>query len=200
MPDVTIRDIAGPEGKFTPSIMTVNAAIILGCGASIRNYPWTRLPSSVVKVGTNRSWAWTWSDRHVVADSEHWEREPGVYREMEKGGRLWSVGPFPVGACFPLGPERTWGSPTGGIATGIGSTGSVVFMALQLVAALIPSVPIYVVGLDLDGLGFDGHVNPHLAAQVPLFALAKERLEAAGREVYVIGPSKAPFKKAEWKW
>lgn len=166
---------------------------ILGNGPSLANLDLSALAGMVVFT-TNRALSLYPSPKyHVTLEKAHALREPAAYEALAKAGKLWTAGEWSIGHVVPLlngGPVSFSRDMTHGVVTQIGTTGSVIYAALQL-AAWMGYGPLYLIGVDLAGPHFDGSpASKNLIAQNSLF-----RHVPADVEVYVVGESKAIFPK-----
>jgi len=164
---------------------------VLGNGPSLAKTDLSRLVD-VPTCTTNRALSlYPNPTFHCCLERIHALSAPEVYAQLAKAGKLFVAGDWDLGHVVPLlngGPVKFSRDLTDGAVTQIGTTGSVVFFALQ-VAAWLGYGPIYLLGVDLAGPHFDGTpASKHLIAQNSLF-----RHVPADVEVYTVGESKAIF-------
>lgn len=175
---------------------------ILANGPSLANYEFRGLNGRIDTLGMNASFMAHWATWHVAIERDQWDQFPGVYREMHRQGKLfticqnWPVGhtikPFPVDlrgeVPFSFNLEL-------GVVEGIESIGSVAYAALQL-AVWMGYTTIFFLGLDLGPVGKRGHfhgqapADPMMKHQNQLFHIAADELHGTPYVVQVVGESR----------
>jgi hypothetical protein len=168
---------------------------ILGNGPSLIGHDLSLLKRTI---GTNRTLRVHPSPTYQVClEHVHADAAPVEYMKLAREGKLFVAGAWEMGHVIPLlngGPVKFSRDLEEGVVTQIGTTGSVIYAAVQI-AAFMGYAPIFLVGVDLAGPHFDGTpASRHLARQNELFAHVPSDVE-----VRVVGESKAWFPRVSFE-
>lgn len=181
---------------------------IIANGPSILEYDLERIPCPCITV--NRAWMRRWPDWHVCCETDHFLEAPGVYRQLNREGKLWTHGaawPHGLGHRLDVFPGDRDKEPfiwdiNRGVVEGWGTSGTVSYVALQ-VAVWLGFVRVFYVGLDLRGdKKFTGAPVGNLEGQVSIFVKAAPLLRERGIDVKVVGKASRAycFERINWPW